>query len=115
MSSRHLLITLLAVVANSVTEGRPVAAKEGSPHVVKFVTRTTDTAGGNLAALESKAVTKASAATLEKTWRNAGSKNEAGSQVLTEKHIASRVCPKAEGMGFEPTTPCGAPDFESGR
>jgi integrase len=22
---------------------------------------------------------------------------------------------KAEGMGFEPTTPCGAPDFESGR
>src|SRR5690242_10874740 len=22
---------------------------------------------------------------------------------------------RAEGMGFEPTTPCGAPDFESGR
>ena len=25
------------------------------------------------------------------------------------------VLKSAEGMGFEPTTPCGAPDFESGR
>jgi hypothetical protein len=27
------------------------------------------------------------------------------------RQLASIV--KAEGMGFEPTTPCGAPDFES--
>ena len=29
--------------------------------------------------------------------------------------LGRRLPSNAEGMGFEPTTPCGAPDFESGR
>ena len=33
--------------------------------------------------------------------------------VADRRQLSSPV--KAEGMGFEPTTPCGAPDFESGR
>ncbi len=33
--------------------------------------------------------------------------------VADRRQLATIV--KAEGMGFEPTTPCGAPDFESGR
>ena len=33
--------------------------------------------------------------------------------VADRRQLSSAV--KAEGMGFEPTTPCGAPDFESGR
>lgn len=36
-----------------------------------------------------------------------------GSQALNLKALASRVVRQAEGMGFEPTTPCGASDFES--
>ena len=31
--------------------------------------------------------------------------------VADRRQLAAGV--KAEGMGFEPTTPCGAPDFES--
>ena len=54
-------------------------------------------------------------AILDKNWTSTGSKNKAGSQALVTKQLASRVSFLAEGMGFEPTTPCGAPDFESGR
>ena len=40
--------------------------------------------------------------------------NGDGSQLLTTEQVASRVFPKAEGKGFEPSTPCGAPHFECG-
>ena len=52
---------------------------------------------------------------LDKTWTTAGSENTIGSQALNYSGLTSRVSFQAEGMGFEPTTPCGAPDFESGR
>ncbi len=52
---------------------------------------------------------------LDNSWTRAVPQNRAGSQVLIDKQLASRVSFLAEGMGFEPTTPCGAPDFESGR
>ena len=52
---------------------------------------------------------------LDKSWTTAYSENEVGSQPLVSQAVASRVSSEAEGMGFEPTTPCGAPDFESGR
>ena len=44
---------------------------------------------------------------------NWGARNEAGSQVLAIASLTSPVSFSAEGMGFEPTTPCGASDFES--
>jgi hypothetical protein len=52
---------------------------------------------------------------LANSWPNASWENATGSQALTDLGLASRVSFQAEGMGFEPTTPCGAPDFESGR
>ena len=50
---------------------------------------------------------------LDKTWTTGGQENEAGSQVLAIASLTSHVSFRAEGMGFEPTTPCGASDFES--
>jgi hypothetical protein len=49
---------------------------------------------------------------LDKTWTNGGPRNEAGSQAVDASGLASRVSFKAEGRGFEPPTPFGAPDFE---
>ena len=49
---------------------------------------------------------------LDKTWTTWGQENEAGSQVLAISSLTSPVSFPAEGMGFEPTTPCGASDFE---
>jgi hypothetical protein len=49
----------------------------------------------------------------DKSWTNGAPENNVGSQVLVGKALASRVSLEAEGMGFEPTTPFGAPDFES--
>lgn len=51
----------------------------------------------------------------DKTGTTACPGNEAGPQLFSVKAVASRVSFQAEGMGFEPTTPFGAPDFESGR
>ena len=52
---------------------------------------------------------------LAKTGTSWGAGNEVGPQGYVWKALASRVSFRAEGMGFEPTTPFGAPDFESGR
>ena len=38
-----------------------------------------------------------------------------GSQTAASKPLTSRVSFAAEGMGLEPTTPCGAPHFQCGR
>jgi hypothetical protein len=51
----------------------------------------------------------------DKTGTTACPGNDAGPQHLNYKEVASHVSFQAEGMGFEPTTPFGAPDFESGR
>jgi hypothetical protein len=50
---------------------------------------------------------------LAKTWTTGVQKNEAGSQVLISAALASRGSFQAEGKGFEPSTGCPAPDFES--
>ena len=52
-------------------------------------------------------------ASLDKTWTTQGQENGAGSQVHTFSRLASPGSSPAEGMGFEPTTGCPAPDFES--
>jgi hypothetical protein len=67
--------------------------------------------------MQTKPLVSATAADggLDKTWTFAGSGNKCGSQALMNQVLASRVSFQAEGMGFEPTTPFGAPDFESGR
>ena len=49
----------------------------------------------------------------DKTGTNAVPRNTAGSQTLVEQALASLVFLKAEGKGLEPSTPCGATDFES--
>ena len=51
----------------------------------------------------------------DKTGTTAAPKNSIGSQAVATQPLTSRVSLEAEGMGFEPTTPFGAPDFESGR
>ena len=43
------------------------------------------------------------------------SENPCQSKGLVADRRQLATAGKAEGMGFEPTTPCGAPDFESGR
>ncbi len=55
------------------------------------------------------------AADRDKTGTNGIRKNNAGSQMVTTKPLASRVSFTAEGTGFEPATPCGAPHFQCGR
>ena len=52
---------------------------------------------------------------LDKTWTTWGQENVAGSQVLAVSSLTSTVSFSAEGMGLEPTTPCGAPHFQCGR
>ena len=54
-------------------------------------------------------------ATLDKTGTTGGQENEAGSQVLAVSSLTSPVSFQAEGTGFEPATPCGAPHFQCGR
>ena len=54
-------------------------------------------------------------ATRDKTGTSACQKYTSGSQLQARKQLTNLVYMEAEGMGFEPTTPCGAPDFESGR
>ena len=53
------------------------------------------------------------------TWDKSGtsclSPKNKNSQGLIYKDLASSIACKAEGMGFEPTTPFGASDFESDR
>ena len=51
---------------------------------------------------------------LDKTWTTGGQENEAGSQVLAVTSLTSPGSFEAEGKGFEPSTGCPAPDFESG-
>ena len=51
---------------------------------------------------------------LDRTWTTRRQKNEAGSQVLDWQVLTSPVSSQAEGKGFEPSTGCPAPDFESG-
>ncbi len=50
----------------------------------------------------------------DKTRTSAGPENGKGAQWVKNKPNASRRSLEAEGRGFEPPTPCGAPDFESG-
>ena len=50
---------------------------------------------------------------LDKTWTTGGQKNEAGTQVLAIASLTSPMSFQAEGKGFEPSTGCPAPDFES--
>jgi len=50
---------------------------------------------------------------LDKNGTSGASANEQGSQVPIFQDVASLGSIEAEGMGFEPTTPFGAPDFES--
>jgi hypothetical protein len=49
----------------------------------------------------------------DKTGTNAVPRNTAGPQTLVEQALASLDLLKAEGKGLEPSTPCGATDFES--
>jgi hypothetical protein len=51
---------------------------------------------------------------LDKTWTTGGQENEACSQVLAVTLLTSPVSFQAEGKGFEPSTGCPAPDFETG-
>lgn len=67
----------------------------------------------NLLAAVSVAVL-AAACSLDKTWTTAGQETQAGSQVLCFSALPSPVSRLAEGKGFEPSTGCPAPDFESG-
>ena len=57
----------------------------------------------------------AEASNRDKTGTNNGSENTAGPQVLALRAVRDCRSFLAEGMGFEPTTPCGASDFESDR
>ena len=50
---------------------------------------------------------------LAKTWTTGVQEKEAGSQVLATASLTSPVSFQAEGKGFEPATPCGAPHFQS--
>ena len=52
-------------------------------------------------------------APLAKTWTTGVQENEEGSQVPANSVLASPVSFRAEGKGFEPSTGCPAPDFES--
>lgn len=52
---------------------------------------------------------------LDISGTSGGQENNDGSQTAGDSGFASCGSFQAEGMGFEPTTPCGAPDFESGR
>jgi len=52
---------------------------------------------------------------MDKTGTTRGSANHLAAEMLTDKLLAAAFSFVAEGMGVEPTTPCGAPDFESGR
>lgn len=54
-------------------------------------------------------------ATLDKTGTSGRTGNNVGPQLCVPEDVARRFSFRAEGMGFEPTTPFGAPDFESGR
>jgi hypothetical protein len=49
-----------------------------------------------------------------KTWTMGVQEDEAGSQVPAATSLTSLVSFQAEGKGFEPSTACAAPDFESG-
>ena len=53
--------------------------------------------------------------TLDKTWTRRGQDYEACSQILANSRLTKPVSFSAEGKGFEPSTPCGASDFESDR
>jgi hypothetical protein len=51
----------------------------------------------------------------DKTGTNSDTQKTFGSQMVSTKPLTSRVSFEAEGMGLEPTTPCGAPHFQCGR
>ncbi len=53
--------------------------------------------------------------TMAKTWTSGAPAQGVQSQPSLQQVVETRGSSIAEGMGFEPTTPCGAPDFESGR
>jgi len=50
---------------------------------------------------------------LAKTWTTGVQKKEPGSHVLVTASLSSHGSFQAEGKGFEPSTGCPAPDFES--
>jgi len=50
---------------------------------------------------------------LAKTWTTGLQKKEPGSQVLVTASLTNHGSFEAEGKGFEPSTGCPAPDFES--
>ncbi len=51
----------------------------------------------------------------DKTGTTARAANDSDAQVPAILQLAILVSFRAEGKGFEPSTPFGAPDFESGR
>jgi hypothetical protein len=55
------------------------------------------------------------AANRDKTGTIMSRQNDSGSQMVEVKPFTSRASFTAEGKGFEPSTGCPAPDFESGR
>lgn len=59
------------------------------------------------------ACASAKAADRDKTGTTAPWQNEASSQTVVDQQLASLAFTKAEGKGLEPSTPCGATDFES--
>ena len=56
----------------------------------------------------------AESANRDKSGTTRGFETANDSQVALNKTLASRVSFAAEGTGFEPATPCGAPHFECG-
>lgn len=73
----------------------------------------TTVGAANLAVIHRVANTRVSHR--DKTGTSGGQAENCCAQVAETKGFPNAVTFEAEGMGFEPTTPCGAPDFESGR
>ena len=81
-----------------------MTAANASPAVTK-------TAGDTGAAVTNGA--RQGISLLAKTWTTGVQGNEAGSQVLGNTSLTSPGSISAEGKGFEPSTGCPAPDFET--
>jgi hypothetical protein len=99
---KYVMIVLIAMMATSGHS--TVMAVECSPAVLVAARR---------AGAEDLGV-RLRKAPLDKTWTIGGQEDEAGSQVLAVTSLTSPGSFPAEGKGFEPSTGCPAPDFESG-
>jgi hypothetical protein len=75
--------------------------------VISTLTTTSVLTGGGLSRRGSEMAHR------DKLGTNGSPEKHASSQALFDKGLASGFSFPAEGMGFEPTTPFGALDFES--